>query len=67
LRRLLREPFALIGAVIILFSISVAMPAPLLAPDEPNTPDWMAIRSAPDAPPWFGTDDLGRDVLSRVI
>lgn len=67
LMRLLREPSALIGLVIVLFFIGVAVFAPLLAPYDPNTPDWMAIRSAPDAAHWFGTDDLGRDVLSRVI
>jgi peptide/nickel transport system permease protein len=38
-----------------------------IAPYDPNAPDWLAIRAAPSAAHWFGTDDLGRDVLSRVI
>jgi len=67
LGRLLHEPSAIIGAAIVLFFTAIAIFAPFIAPYEPNTPDWMAIRSAPDAAHWFGTDDLGRDVLSRVI
>jgi peptide/nickel transport system permease protein len=66
-RRLLREPSALIGAAIILFFVALALFAPWIAPYDPNAPDWMAIRAAPGAAHWFGTDDLGRDVLSRVI
>jgi peptide/nickel transport system permease protein len=64
---MLREPSTMIGALIVLFFITVALFAPMLAPYDPNSPDWMAIRTAPDAAHWFGTDDLGRDVLSRVI
>jgi peptide/nickel transport system permease protein len=66
-RRLLREPSALIGAAIILFFIVLAVFAGWIAPYDPNSPDWLAIRAAPNAVHWFGTDDLGRDVLSRVI
>jgi peptide/nickel transport system permease protein len=65
--RLLHEPSALIGAAIVLFFVALAVLAPWIAPYDPNAPDWIAIRSAPDAAHWFGTDDLGRDVLSRVI
>lgn len=67
LGRLLREPAALIGAGIVLFFVLLAVFARWIAPYDPNAPDWMAIRQAPDAAHWFGTDDLGRDVLSRVI
>ncbi len=66
-RRLLREPSAVIGAAIILFFVALALFAPWIAPYDPNAPDWLAIRTAPDAAHWFGTDDLGRDVLSRVV
>jgi peptide/nickel transport system permease protein len=65
--RLLHEPSALIGAAIVLFFVALAVLAPWIAPYDPNAPDWIAIRSAPNAAHWFGTDDLGRDVLSRVI
>lgn len=67
LRRLLREPSALIGAVIVLLFVLMALFAPLITPYDPIASDWMAIRLPPNAQHWFGTDDLGRDVLSRVI
>lgn len=67
LRRLLREPSALIGAVIVLLFALMALFAPLITPFDPIASDWMAIRLPPNAQHWFGTDDLGRDVLSRVI
>ncbi|MDA9524467.1 diguanylate cyclase [Bradyrhizobium sp. CCBAU 11434] len=67
IRRLLREPSALIGGAIILFFVILAVFAAWIAPYDPNAPDWIAIRAAPNAAHWFGTDDLGRDVLSRVI
>jgi peptide/nickel transport system permease protein len=65
--RLLHEPSALIGASIVAFFVALAVFAPWIAPYDPNAPDWLAIRAAPSAAHWFGTDDLGRDVLSRVI
>jgi peptide/nickel transport system permease protein len=67
LRRLLHEPSAVIGGTIVLFFVVLAVFASWLAPYDPNAPDWMAIRAAPNPIHWFGTDDLGRDVLSRVI
>ena len=66
-RLLCREPNAVIGAAIVLVFALVAIFAPLLAPYGPNASDWMAIRQPPSLAHWFGTDDLGRDVLSRVI
>jgi peptide/nickel transport system permease protein len=41
--------------------------APLVAPYDPTRTSWTAIRRAPSALHWFGTDENGRDVLSRVI
>jgi peptide/nickel transport system permease protein len=41
--------------------------APLIAPYDPNAQTWTAVRRAPSAAHWFGTDDVGRDVLTRVI
>jgi peptide/nickel transport system permease protein len=45
----------------------VAIFAPWLAPYDPQVADYQAIRQAPSAAHWLGTDDLGRDILSRII
>lgn len=47
--------------------ILVALTAPLIAPYDPNVADYAAVRQAPSAAHWLGTDNLGRDVLSRII
>lgn len=67
LRRALAQPGVRIGGTIVLFFVLVAFLAPLIAPYGPTEPDWLAVRQAPSAAHFFGTDDLGRDVLSRVI
>jgi len=67
LLRYLSHPSAVIGSVIVLFFVLVAIFAPMIAPFDPNASNWLAIRQAPSALHWFGTDDLGRDILSRVI
>ena len=41
--------------------------APWIAPQDPIATSWGALRKAPSAEHWFGTDEIGRDVLSRVI
>lgn len=66
-RRLLREKSALAGGGIVLAFVLLAAFAPLLAPWDPIASDWGAIREAPSLAHVFGTDDLGRDVLSRCI
>jgi peptide/nickel transport system permease protein len=65
--RLARETGALIGGSIVLFFVMLAVFAPIVAPYDPIASDWGAIRMAPDLAHPFGTDDLGRDILSRVI
>lgn len=67
LARAVREPAAVAGGLIVLSFIVMALLAPWIAPYSPNASDWMAIRQPPDAGHWFGTDDLGRDVLSRIL
>lgn len=66
-RRLLREPAAIIGGGIVGLFVIIAVFAPFIAPYDPIASDWMAIREAPSLAHLFGTDDLGRDILSRVI
>ncbi len=66
-RKLRRRRAAMVGLVIVLTFIALAVFAPWLAPHDPITTSWSAIRKAPSATYWFGTDDIGRDVFSRVI
>ena len=66
-RRLARRPGALFGAVVVVLFVAVAVLAPWLAPFDPIETSWSAIRQAPSPSHWFGTDDIGRDVLSRVV
>ena len=67
LKRLLERPIALLGAFAVLFFVVVAVFAPALAPYDPAATDFTAVRQAPSAEYLFGTDEIGRDVLSRVI
>ena len=67
LRRLVHTPSAVLGAAVVAGFIAAAVLAPWVAPYDPNASDWLVIREAPSAAHPFGTDDLGRDVLSRVI
>src|SRR4030095_7750008 len=67
LLRCTRRRPALIGAVIIVVFVITALFAPWLAPNNPQATNWSKIRKPADAHNWLGTDDLGRDVLSRVI
>ena len=66
-RRAARRPPALIGAMVVLLYLLLALGAPWIAPDDPLRTDWSQTRKAPSAAHLFGTDDLGRDVLSRVV
>jgi peptide/nickel transport system permease protein len=67
LRRLLRRRGAVVGLVVIALFVLLAVLAPFVAPYDPAAQIWTAVRKAPSMAHWFGTDDLGRDVLSRVI
>ena len=66
-RRLLRRRFAAFGLAVILLFVALALFAPLVAPYDPLATSWGAIRKAPSLEHWFGTDEIGRDVASRVI
>jgi peptide/nickel transport system permease protein len=67
LRRLVKRRGAMVGAVVVAFFIAVAIFAPLIAPYDPVATSWSAVRKAPTMAHWFGTDEIGRDVLSRII
>lgn len=67
LRLLVENPFALISGVFLLLLILIAVFASLLAPYDPTFLDPVIQLQAPSSSHLFGTDNLGRDVLSRVI
>ena len=66
-RRLLRRRGAMLGLFIVLFFVLTAVFAPLISPYGPIATSWSAVRKAPSWEYLFGTDEIGRDVLSRVI
>jgi peptide/nickel transport system permease protein len=58
---------ALVGLIIVSFFVLIALAAPILPMPEPVATDWGAVRKAPSAAHWLGTDEIGRDILSRMI
>ena len=66
-RRLRQRRPAMLGLGIVLLFIGLAVCAPWISPHDPIATSWSAIRKAPSAAHWFGTDEIGRDVLSRVV
>ncbi len=67
LQSFIRHPMAVVSSMFILLLVLVAAFAPWIAPYDPQVPDWSALGAGPSAAHWFGTDDLGRDLLSRII
>src|SRR6266536_2675545 len=57
----------MVGLTLVVFFATLALLAPWLAPHDPLATSWSAVRKAPSAQYLFGTDEIGRDVLSRVI
>jgi ABC-type dipeptide/oligopeptide/nickel transport system permease subunit len=67
-RRFVRSsPIGAVAATIWILLLLMAIFAPQLAPYDPQEADYGAIRQAPSAAHWLGADDLGRDILSRII
>jgi peptide/nickel transport system permease protein len=66
-RRVLRRPAALVATLVVAAFVIVALGAPYFAPFDPIKTDYRAVRKAPSATHLLGTDEVGRDVLSRVI
>lgn len=67
LKRLLRSPSAVAGAVIVLLLILAGIFAPLLTPFDPVRQDLRSVLQPPSATHLLGTDNLGRDVLARIL
>ncbi|MGA8682262.1 MAG: ABC transporter permease [Acidimicrobiales bacterium] len=66
-QQLLRSPTFLVGAFILLFWIVCAIFGNSIAPDDPLAQQLLSVNAHPSGAHLFGTDQLGRDVLSRVI
>lgn len=61
------KPLGTVGALIILGMLGLAAFAEMLAPYDPYHGDYGAQFARPSAEHWFGTDEFGRDVLSRIM
>ena len=67
LRRLLRSPQGAIGLVLVVLVLALAILGPALAPYEPSAMSVLRRYRPPSAEHWLGTDQLGRDILSRIL
>ncbi len=66
-RRFVRDRLAVVALSYLVLLTAAAIAAPLIAPYKPNFADLDALNAAPSGAHWLGTDDLGRDILSRLI
>ena len=66
-RRILRRPMAIAGGIVALIFVLVAILAPVIAPYGAGQTDFGAALAGPSAKHLLGTDELGRDILSRII
>jgi ABC-type dipeptide/oligopeptide/nickel transport system permease subunit len=62
-----RNPIGMAGGIVAFLITMLALTAPLVAPSDPLKTNFRRMTKAPDAQSWFGTDQVGRDTLSRVI
>jgi peptide/nickel transport system permease protein len=67
LTRFMRNRAAVFGAFLVALIVIMALFAPWLTHCDPVQASFMTVRQAPSAAHWFGTDELGRDVLSRLL
>lgn len=67
LKRVTRDPFGLLGLVLVIVTLGAAIFADVLAPYDPAKIDILNKLQGPSAAHWLGTDQLGRDTLSRII
>jgi peptide/nickel transport system permease protein len=66
-RKLVRRPMVMAAAAVVGLFVLVALAAPHVAPFDPVTPNLLAMRKPPSAVHRLGTDEVGRDVLSRLV
>jgi peptide/nickel transport system permease protein len=65
--RLVRDPAAVVGVIVIILLVVVAAVAPMIAPHPPDEQDFRDKLLPPSSVHWFGTDEFGRDIFSRVL
>ncbi|MEI6705226.1 MAG: ABC transporter permease, partial [Deltaproteobacteria bacterium] len=65
--RIRRNRLALAGGAVVLALFLISLLAPLISPYDPSAINAWQVLSPPSWQHWFGTDELGRDVLSRVL
>ncbi len=66
-RRLKKRKGAMVGLGVVGVMVAVAILAPWIEPHDPIKQSWSAVRKPPSALYWLGTDEVGRDLLSRII
>jgi peptide/nickel transport system permease protein len=66
-KKLTSSRSAFLGGILVLFFVVVALLAPILPIADPIATDWLAVRKPPTSAHPFGTDEIGRDMLSRMI
>jgi peptide/nickel transport system permease protein len=66
-RKLRRNHVGMFGLAVVLGFVLMALLAPWVATHDPIATSWSAIRKPPTSEFWFGTDELGRDIFSRVV
>ena len=66
-QRVISQPLAAAGLLLLVLFAAMALLAPLLAPANPAAIDLLHRLASPSAAHWLGTDELGRDILARII
>src|SRR5216683_4596155 len=67
MRRLVKRRAALVGLVVVVFFIMLSTLAPIVSPYDPLATSWAMVRKPPSMVHLFGTDEIGRDILARII
>ena len=66
-RRFRANRFAVVGGIVVLAMFALSILAPFITPYEPNTLDAYHVLLPPSSAHWFGTDEVGRDVFTRML
>jgi peptide/nickel transport system permease protein len=67
MRRLAKRRAALVGLTVVAFFIALSILAPIVSPYDPLATNWAMVRKPPSMLHLFGTDEIGHDILARII